>query len=289
MRIPRPATNSALLRTAKVGADLALWARVGVQRSLERTVLPAGQRPLPVGIPATGVLHSQAEVDAAVSQARRLRLPLHPTRAKNWDVLGAVAVVVERCGHRARVMDAGAARYSTVLPALRLYGLRDLSGINLEFGRVTRRGPVAFRPGDVTATGLPPGSLDAVTCMSVIEHGVDVGAFLAESARVLRPGGVLVVSTDYDRDPPDTGDHAAYGRGVHIFGPAEVHRIVEEAGTLGLHLVGELDLAHAERPVHWARYGLDYTFLLLTFERQAAPAATGSVAEPPRAGDPAGG
>ena len=268
MKIPRPATHSLPMRAAKVGADLALWGRVGARRTVEHALVPAAVRPLPEGIPGTAVLHSTAEVDAAVEQARRLRLPLHPTRAKNWDVLGAVRAVLEHVGPDARVLDAGAARYSTVLPSLRLYGLTRLSGINLEFHRSTRRGVVEFRPGDITATGLPDASLDAVTCMSVIEHGVDVRAFLAESARVLRPGGVLVISTDYDQAPPDTSNHTAYGQDVHIFGPKEIHDLVWAAGELGLQLQGELDLEHAERPVHWPRYGLDYTFLLLTFVRE---------------------
>ena len=156
--------------------------------------------------------------------------------------------VLEHVGPDARVLDAGAARYSTVLPSLRLYGLTRLTGINLEFHRSTRRGVVEFRPGDITATGLPDASLDAVTCMSVIEHGVDVRAFLAESARILRPGGVLVISTDYDQAPPDTSNHTAYGQDVHIFGPKEIHDLVWAAGELGLQLQGELDLEHAERP-----------------------------------------
>ena len=96
--IPRPATHSLPMRAAKVGADLALWGRVGARRRVEHALTPAAVRPLPEGIPGTAVLHSTAEVDAAVEQARRLRLPLHPTRAKNWDVLGAVRAVLEHVG-----------------------------------------------------------------------------------------------------------------------------------------------------------------------------------------------
>ena len=58
--------------------------------------------------------------------------------------------------------------------------------------------------------------------MSVIEHGVPLEPFLAETARILPPGGLLVVSTDYDQDPPDTAGHTAYGQPVHIFSPAEI-------------------------------------------------------------------
>ena len=268
-----------LLAVAKRGAEHVLWGRVAVQRRVEARRGSAGTRQVPTVVPPTGVLQSRAMADSAVAEATRLRLPLHRDQPKNWDALGAVGAVLSLAddGSRsARVMDAGSARYSPVLPWLRLYGLGDapesLLGINLEFGSPVTRDGVVFRHGDVTATGLPDGSLDAITCMSVIEHGVPVEAFLRESARVLRPGGVLCVSTDYDQEPPDTEGRTAYGSEVHIFGPEDIRGLVASAEAAGLELVGDLStsdaLAHPERPVHWDRVGLDYTFILLTFRRR---------------------
>ncbi len=151
-------------------------------------------------------------------------------------------------------IDAGSSRYSPVLPWLRLYGLRDLLGINLEFEREFRRDGVRFRHGDVTVTGLPDASLDALTCLSVIEHGVALRPFFAKAARVLRPGGVLRVSTDYARQPPDTSVLRAYGVSVRVFGPADL-RVM-------------LDPAHRESPVHWRRMGLRFTFAPLGLRRR---------------------
>ncbi len=58
---------------------------------------------------------------------------------------------------------------------------------------------------------------------------------------------------------------------MKIFSPADLRDLVALADRVGLDLVGELTddvLAHPERPVHWKRTGLDYTFVLLTFVRR---------------------
>lgn len=246
---------------AKRVAEGALWTRVRLQRSLGAPV----SRPAPA--PPTDVLRTRADWERAVAECRRLRLPLHHDRPKNWDALGAVATVLDRLGTSAAVLDAGSARYSSVLPWLRLYGLTNLVGNNLEFGRDVRRDGVLFRHGDITDTDFPDSRFDAITCLSVVEHGVPVKPFLAESARILRPGGLLVVSTDYDQDPPDTTGLTAYGQPVQIFSPAEIRDFVGLAERHGLRLLGQLALEHAERPVHWKRVGLDYTFVRLTFSR----------------------
>ena len=52
------------------------------------------------------------------------------------------------------ILDAGAEIYSNVLPALFLYGYRDLHGINLGFSDPTRRGPIRYIPGDPDAHSL---------------------------------------------------------------------------------------------------------------------------------------
>lgn len=265
-----------LLAVAKRGAEHLLWGRVAVQRRLESRA--KGERALPTSVTPTGVLTDAATWRRAADEAKRLRLPLHRDLPKNWDALGAVGAILELVddGTRsARVMDAGSARYSPVLPWLRLYGFGaapgSLIGINLEFGDQVTRDGVVFRYGDVTDTGLPAGHLDAITCMSVIEHGVPLEGFLAESARLLRSGGILCVSTDYDQDPPDTTGKVIYGSQVHIFSPQEIRDLVETADRHGLELVGTLDdatLSHTERPVHWSRVDLDYTFILLTFRKR---------------------
>ena len=57
------------------------------------------------------------------------------------------------------------------------------------------RGPVLAVASDVCRLPFPDAYFDAVTSFETIEHTADPAACLASLARVLRPGGVLVLST----------------------------------------------------------------------------------------------
>ena len=73
-------------------------------------------------------------------------------------------------------------------------------------------------------TRFDPETFDVVTCLSVVEHGVDLDGYFREAARILKPGGALVTSTDYYPDPIDTAGKHAYGVPVKIFNRAEIER-----------------------------------------------------------------
>jgi SAM-dependent methyltransferase len=213
------------------------------------------------------VLRTLAEREAAVAEVERLGLPLYDDRPKNWDSLVALHAILSRTDASSRVLDAGAVPNSVILPWLAMYGYHDLVGINLDVKRPFAIGPIRYDHGDITRTEFADASFDAITCLSVIEHGVPVDSFLAEMARLLKPGGVLVTSTDYWHAPVDTAGLVAWGAPVKVFQADDIRALVECARSLGLTPTGELDLACEERVVHWKRMRLDYTFVVLTFER----------------------
>jgi SAM-dependent methyltransferase len=218
------------------------------------------------GLP-NGVLKSRAEWQEATSEAKRRHVPLHRSEEKNWDHLAAVNAMVSATLKSACILDAGAEFYSNVLPALYVYGYRNLYGMNLSFTDVARRGPIRYIPGDITHTGFPDAFFDAITCMSVIEHGVPLGPYFKEMYRLLKPGGLLITSTDYFAEPIDTGNKSAHGAPIKIFCKREVEEMLELAKGYGLEMTAEIDLDSTERTVRWDKYDLDYTFLIFTLRR----------------------
>ncbi len=227
----------------------------------------------PQAIPATWkgwanrALRTDLDVEAATAEIRRAGLVPHGDRPKNWDAMVALGAILERVPRSGRVLEMGATQYSPLLTWLYQYGYRRLVGIDLVYRDLLRRASIEYRPMDLTATTFADGSFHAVACLSVIEHGVDVERFLAESARLLAVGGVLIVSTDYWPDPVVTDDREAYGHPVRIFDQASLLGLVDRARAHGLAPVGDVDLAAEDRVVRWARMDLDYTFAVLVLQR----------------------
>jgi len=110
-------------------------------------------------------------------------------------------------------------------------GTRKLIGLDLSpeaIAEANRRyGNIAqFRIGDMGKLDYPEASFDVVSCLEGIEHvPVEVGRkFLAEAERVLRPGGVLLLSSPYCRTMPHSGN--AYH--IHEYQPDEIRAVVSE-------------------------------------------------------------
>ena len=263
-----PLTEYLLQRTARRIFPPEALARTsfGYRRALRRAGV-TGPHGRPKAPWSNAVLPSQSVVDAAVAQVRALGLPAHSDAPKNWDSLAALDTILRHTSRRAQVFDAGAELYSVLLPWLFLYGYRRLYGGNLVFRERIRRGPIVYEQMDMTRTRFQPATFDAVASLSVIEHGVDLRAYFAEMARILKPGGLLVTSTDYFETGTDTRGQHAYGGPIHVFTADEIRAALAIAGDLGLTPTGSLDLRSLERPVHWPRFDLRYTFVIFTLQK----------------------
>ena len=92
---------------------------------------------------------------------------------------------------------------------------------------------VDMRQGNLAELPLPSASIDVVVNFQVIEHLWDQGQFVAECLRVLRPGGVLLMSTPNritfspGRDTPVNPFH------TRELNAAELTELLESAGFDG--------------------------------------------------------
>lgn len=104
-----------------------------------------------------------------------------------------------------RVLDAGCGTGGSTLWLARERGAQSV-GISLvgsQIGRARRLAlrrravGVAFAVRDFSATGLPDGSFDVVWALESFCHARDKAATLAEWARLLRPGGRIVIGDGF--------------------------------------------------------------------------------------------
>jgi SAM-dependent methyltransferase len=156
------------------------------------------------------------------------------------------------------VLDAGCGvGYGTALlaeRAARVVGVDRDEGAILYARRRYRSPNVEFRRGDLVDLDLPDASFDVVCSFEAIEHVSDVDSYLAQMRRVLRPGGVYLVSTprvDQTRAYPENPYHAVElsredfeqllrGRfdEVELYGQRRLqtarHRLMQRLDVLGL-------------------------------------------------------
>jgi SAM-dependent methyltransferase len=113
-----------------------------------------------------------------------------------------------------KVLDAGCGRYLKFCRDLS--GIADVVGIDLETTLETdnRSGPFGVR-GDVGRLPFPNGHFDMIISRSVVEHLEDPPQVFREFARVLRPGGRVVIIT------PNKYDYVSV---IASLTPYRVHR-----------------------------------------------------------------
>ncbi len=123
----------------------------------------------------------------------------------------------------------------------------DLARHKLEFGGRLRGHPGLIE-GDALALPFADGSFDVVMSVCAIEHFDDGAAALAEMARVLRPGGDLVMSADAltraERWPAMLARHRQRYHVKHTY-PADV--LTKLLDAAGLDVVEQTHMFRSER------------------------------------------
>ncbi|HEX4521415.1 MAG TPA: glycosyltransferase [Gaiellaceae bacterium] len=127
------------------------------------------------------------------------------------------------------VLDAGCAAGS-LTPTLREAGATEIVGVDLEpamLAAASRRWPQErWLRGDLARLPFADGELDAAVSLGVLEYVDDPVAVLRELARVVRPGGTVLISVQQRHAPNDLGFRFAESLG---FGLRERSRLLTES------------------------------------------------------------
>ena len=187
---------------------------------------------------------------------------------KSWDVLKTAQFIEKNVKKDSPILDIGA--YASEIPCiLHRLGYSHLTGVDLnpDIIHMPYANKVRYVVSDFMHTPFAKGSFDAITSTSVIEHGFNGPALLAEISRLLRPDGYFIASFDYWPDKIDTTGVPFFGMDWIIFSKQEVLSFITDARTYHLAPCGNIYLSAQEKPIECAER--KYTFAWLALQKNA--------------------
>jgi SAM-dependent methyltransferase len=187
---------------------------------------------------------------------------------KSWDVLKTVQFLEKEVTGDGAILDIGAFG-SEILPILYRLNYRNLSGVDLnpKIDQMPHSDQIRYIKSDFMHTPFEDASFKAITSISVIEHGFNSQALVAETARLLAPGGYFIASFDFWPEKIDTSEVSAFDLDWRIFSKDEVCQFIKEAEEFGLRPIGKLNFEVAKPSVRWKRR--NYTFAWLVLQKSA--------------------
>jgi len=222
----------------------------------------SGTRAMPVNC----FLKSQAEIVSATTTLQARGAPTNIVcPPKNWDLLASLSHV------SGRVLDLGSGTDgSFFLKVCHHLGLgRERWGIDIEASPPVEGSQIIV--GDLMHTPFRDAYFQTLVCLSVVEHGVDDHVFAAECARLLSPGGKLVVSFDAWEPKVDTSQRTIYGLPWKVFGREDIETFVSTLATYDLRLTSPVDWALGDAVIYPGYFspfnGVQYTFCVLVLEK----------------------
>ena len=194
------------------------------------------------------VLQDWLEIGEASKFLIRKGLPGYPGGEKNWDLYNLYRIV-ELMPRTIKIVDLGC-RGLMALKFLYAMGFRNLYGIDLTITQRERlnqairmlrerslRVPFHLCRGNLTKTKFPNHTFDLAVCTSTIEHGVKLEEFLSESKRILKPEGILFVSTDYWVEEIKAREETGlFGLPHKVFSERDIKHFIELAQPFGFSL-----------------------------------------------------
>jgi SAM-dependent methyltransferase len=181
------------------------------------------------------------------------RAPELLLEAPSWLGLDAGQVVLEAGCRDATHAVALARRYGCrvlgvdLVPAWLPKGLADVAAAGFA-------AQVGLVQGDLEALPVADGACDLVWCRDVLSCVGDAGRMLAECARVLRPGGGMVLYAVFATDQLAPGDRSLLVEGLGN-SPSSMHQPTVEAAIAG----AGFEIMRRERIAsEWSEYQLEH-------------------------------
>ena len=209
-------------------------------------------------------LKSRSEVEECTRFLHRNGYVSHNLTCKDWDLAHLIPEIGD-----GNFLDMG----SSDSYILKNISLKQTKGQKYGIDRYQPDVPirdVTYFKGNLLKTPLADGTLDYVTCLSVIEHQVDFKLFAREVNRLLAPKGKLFITYDY-WNPLLVIPVRAYDLDWQPLDRALAISLIDACQDCGLHLRGEVDWETQDQVIRWGYYSphpeVSYTFGMLAFEK----------------------
>ena len=254
-----------------------------------------------------GALKSEYEIESALSYLDKLGLQGHHDTTKNWDLAKILTPIINGVDREATILDAGCGQKAHAASSLAALNFKNVYACDLfenEYlvhGKSSKAidGPITrfirrsrkmifndtqmyenktyfrtlnplfnFSVQDVCNTNYAANFFSAVISLSVIEHLSSPKKHISEAARILKPGGHFLLTTDYWPIKVHTTGIHPYGNSqpeMCVFSEREIRDLIKFARNCGLKLCEPISYDATRRLCKWERVGKSYTFFFMHF------------------------
>ena len=206
------------------------------------------------------ILLSQSQVDESTESVKNDGLIINECLVKNWDLTHVLPEL-----SNGNILDMGCYGSLVLANAVRMGIKGDKCGVDLN---PLTEGMIVtgclYSVGDMCNTNYPNDHFHTITCLSVVEHGVDINAFAMESSRLLKSGGSLMVTCDYWPDR-----YQNLPGGCFIFCKEDLERLIETCNNFRLLMTEPMNWEYKDKVIDASLYypvkDVGYTFAYLKF------------------------
>ncbi len=206
-------------------------------------------------------LNSKQEHIDASTVIKQIGLSGHHDLTKNWDLLLSIGNAT-RFHKFENFLDAGSGSKSIFGQSMFELGYKHVYSCDLQKSNVKGVKSIVC---DIEQTPYNDNFFSVIACLSVIEHGVDLRAFAREMYRICKPGGELMISTDFWSKEEDHSDKFPYGANnppMKLFNNETLRDLLQILHEQKWEVPQIKEFSEPpERPVFWKRMNASYTFV----------------------------